>query len=85
MPTTLDYNGPSGEAWAQQWNARERFRSGDGWTFAGGLEEAQAEGSAGTARLDVRTRARRPDLAANLRFDSERGHVQLAALSRRVL
>ncbi len=84
MPTTLDYNGPSGETWAQQWNVRAAIPLGGGWTIAGGIEDAQAEGSAGTARLDVRTRARRPDLAANLRFDFERGHVQVAALSRRV-
>ena len=32
-----------------------RFRSGGGWTIAGGIEDAQADGSAGAARVDVRT------------------------------
>ena len=64
VPTTLDYNGPSGEAWTQQWNVRATIPLGGGWTITGGFEEAQAEGSAGTARVDVRTHARRPDLAA---------------------
>jgi hypothetical protein len=84
LPTTLDYNGPSGETSVQQWLARIAIPLGAGWTIAGGLEDSQAEDHAGGAHAGLRTHARRPDLAAHVRYDFERGHVQVAELSRRV-
>ena len=83
LPTTLDYNGPSGETSVQQWLARIAIALGAGWTLAGDLEDAQADQNEAGALLALRTHARRPDLAAHLRYDFERGHVQAAALSRR--
>jgi hypothetical protein len=84
LPTTLDYNGPSGETSVQQWQARVAIPLGAGWTIAGGLEDSQAEDHAGGRFAGLRTQAHRPDLAARLRFEFERGHVQVAALSRSI-
>ena len=49
LPTTLDYNGPSGETAVQQWLARATIPLGAGWTIAGGIEDSQAEDHAGGA------------------------------------
>jgi len=84
LPTTLDFNGPAGATSTQQWLVRASLPLGAGWTLAGGVEDSQAEHHLGGPSFDARTRARRPDLAAHLRYDFERGHVQVAALSRRV-
>jgi hypothetical protein len=84
LPTTLDYNGPSGVTFVRQWLARVSLPFGDRWSVQGAVEEAQAELSAGNDRVSVRSDARRPDLAARLRYEGERGHVQLAFLSRSI-
>lgn len=84
LPTTLDYNGPSGLTSVQQWLVRGVLPLGSGWTVAAGVEEAQADHRAGRRSIEVRTEARRPDLAAHLRFDFDRGHLQLSGVSRRV-
>ena len=84
LPTTLDFNGPSGSTAVQQWLARAIVPLGAGWTLAGGIEDSQADHRAGRRGFGVRTDARRPDVAAHLRFDSERGHVQVSGLSRRI-
>jgi hypothetical protein len=84
LPTTLDFNGPAGATAVQQWLVRASFPLGAGWTLAGGIEDPQAKHHLGGPSFDTRTRARRPDLAAHLRHDFARGHVQIAALSRRV-
>ena len=83
LPTTLDFNGPSGSTAVQQWLARAIVPMGAGWTLAGGVEDSQADHRFGRRGFSVHTDARRPDLAAHLRFDSERGHVQLSGLSRK--
>jgi hypothetical protein len=84
LPTTLDFNGPAGATSIQQWLVRASLPLGAGWTLAGGVEDSQARHRLGGPSFDARTRARRPDLAAHLRYDFERGHAQVAALSRRV-
>lgn len=84
LPTTLDYNGPSGVTFVRQWLARISFPFGSGWSVQAAVEESQAELSVSGAFLTVRTDARRPDLAARLRYEGDFGHVQLAGLSRRI-
>ena len=85
LPTTLDYNGPSGATAVQQWLARaidpvgrRMDDRGRRRGFAGGPScRPRAVRASHAARAG-------PDLAAHLRFDFERGHVQLAALSRSI-
>jgi len=84
LPTTLDFNGPSGSTAVQQWLARGIVPLGSGWTLAGSIEESQADHRAGRRGFGVHTDARRPDVGAHLRFDSERGHLQISGLSRRI-
>jgi len=84
LPTTLDYNGPGGATFVRQWLARAGVPFGKGWLAEASIEEAQADLSAGDASLGVGTRARRPDLAARVRYERDAGHLQVAALSRRV-
>jgi len=84
LPTTLDYNGPGGATFVRQWLARAGVPLGERWVAEASIEEAQADLSAGDAALGVETRARRPDLAARVRYEREAGHLQVAALSRRV-
>jgi len=84
LPTTLDFNGPSGSMAVQQWLARGIVPFGSGWTLAGSIEDSQADHRAGRRGFGVHTDARRPDVAAHLRFDAERGHVQLSGISRRI-
>ena len=71
-PATLDYNGPSGAVFSRQVLLRGGVALGERWRIEAALEDPQEEG------------ADRPDLAARLRFGSERLHAQLAGLSRSV-
>jgi hypothetical protein len=82
LPTTLDYNGPSGVTFVRQWLARGSIPFGSGWALQGSVEEAQADLSGGGTFVVVQSHARRPDLAARLRYEGDFGHVQLAGLSR---
>lgn len=84
LPTTLDYNGPAGVTFARQWLARGSLRFGEGWALEASVEESQADLDAGGEVLDVETDARRPDLAARVRYEGDAGHVQIAGLSRRI-
>ena len=82
LPTTLDYNGPSGVTFVRQWLARVSIPFGSGWALQASVEESQADLTGGGALLAVHSDARRPDLAARLRYEGDLGHVQLAGLSR---
>jgi hypothetical protein len=84
LPTTLDYNGPSGVTFMRQWLARASIPFGSGWAVQASVEEAQADLTAGGSFVVVQSHARRPDLAARLRYEGDFGHVQLAGLSRSV-
>jgi hypothetical protein len=84
LPTTLDYNGPSGVTFVRQWLARASIPFASGWTFQASVEESQADFSGGGALVAVHSDERRPDLAARLRYEGDFGHVQLAGLSRRI-
>jgi hypothetical protein len=66
----------------RQWLARASIPFGSGWAFEASVEEPQADLSGGGALLAVHTDARRPDLAARVRYEGDFGHVQLAGLSR---
>ncbi len=84
LPTTLDYNGPSGVTFVRQWLARGSIPFGSGWALQGSVEEAQADLLGGGTFVVVQSHARRPDLAARLRYEGDFGHVQLAGLSRSI-
>jgi hypothetical protein len=82
LPTTLDYNGPSGVTFVRQWLARASIPFGSGWAVQAAVEESQADLSASGDLVSVHTSARRPDLAARVRWEGDAGHVQLAGLWR---
>ena len=84
LPTTLDYNGPSGVTFVRQWLARASIPLGAGWALQASVEESQADLSGGGELFSVQSSARRPDLAARVRWEGDRGHVQLAGLSRSI-
>jgi hypothetical protein len=84
LPTTLDYNGPGGMPFVRQWLARGTVKFGSGWALEAAIEEPQADLNVSGAGLGVASSADRPDLAARVRYESDRGHFQLAGLSRRV-
>jgi Porin subfamily len=84
LPTTLDYNGPSGVTFVRQWLARVSIPFGSGWAIQASVEEPQADLTGGGALFAVYTDARRPDLAARVRYEGDFGHVQLAGLSRSI-
>ena len=84
LPTTLDYNGPSGAMSVQQWLARASIALGSGFTLAAAVEEARADASAGSGALGIGTSARRPDFVARLRYGFDSGHLQVSGLSRRL-
>jgi hypothetical protein len=84
LPTTLDYNGPSGVTFVRQWLARASIPLGPGWALQASVEEPQADLEGGGEFFSVHTEARRPDLAARVRWDGDKGHVQLAGLSRSI-
>jgi hypothetical protein len=84
LPTTVDYNGPSGVTFVRQWLARASLPFGSGWALQGSVEEPQADLTAGGSFIVVQSHARRPDLAARVRYEAISGHVQLAGLSRSI-
>jgi hypothetical protein len=84
LPTTLDYNGPGGVTYVRQKLVRGSLKFGSGWAVDAAVEESQADLNAGGTVLGVSSSAKRPDLAARLRYESDRGHFQLAGLSRRM-
>ena len=84
LPTTLDYNGPSGVTFVRQWLARASIPFGSGWSLQASVEEPQADLEGGGELFSVQTEARRPDLAARVRWEGDFGHVQLAGLSRSI-
>ncbi|QJR11223.1 hypothetical protein DSM104443_02296 [Usitatibacter rugosus] len=84
LPTTLDYNGPSGVTFARQALVRVSLPIAAGWTVAASVEDSQADLDASGTLLSFRTDERRPDIAARVRFEGDFGHVQLAGLSRRI-
>jgi DcaP outer membrane protein len=84
LPTSLDYNGPSGVTFVRQWLARASIPFGSGWALQASLEEPQADLEGGGELFSVHTDARRPDLAARVRWEGDRGHVQLSGLSRSI-
>jgi hypothetical protein len=84
LPTTLDYNGPSGVTFVRQWLARVSVPLGSGWSLQGSVEDSQADLEGAGQVFSVRTNARRPDLAVRVRWEGDLGHVQLAGLSRSI-
>lgn len=84
LPTTLDYNGPSGVTYVRQWLGRVGAPLGNGVTLDFAVEDADADHARTDAALQLRSRAARPDLTARVRYDSERVHLQLSGLWRRI-
>jgi hypothetical protein len=84
LPTTLDYNGPSGVTFVRQWLARASIPLGSGWALQASVEEPQADLEGGGQFFSVHTEASRPDLAARVRWEGDAGHVQLAGLWRSI-
>jgi len=84
LPTTLDYNGPSGVTFVRQWLLRGSIKLGDGWAIDASVEDPQANLAAAGGPVEVTTSAKRPDVAARVRIKGDWGHVQLAGLSRRL-
>ena len=84
LPTTLDYNGPSGVTFMRQWLARASIPLGAGWAVEASVEEPQADLAGSGQFFSVHTEARRPDLAARVRWEGDFGHLQLAGLSRSI-
>jgi hypothetical protein len=84
LPTTADYNGPSGVTFVRQWLVRGSLPLGKGWALEGAVEESQADFAAGGAALALQTSASRPDLAARVRYEGDGSHFQLAGLQRRI-
>jgi len=84
LPTTLDYNGPAGVTFVRQWLARGTLKLGSGWALDASAEDSQADLNAGAAVMGLKVSSERPDLAMRARFESDRGHFQVAGLSRRV-
>src|SRR5262245_35009607 len=84
LPTTLDYNGPSGVTFMRQWLARASIPLGAGWAIEASVEESQADLQGAGEFFSVHTEAKRPDLAARVRWEGDFGHLQLAGLSRSI-
>jgi hypothetical protein len=84
LPTTLDYNGPGGVVFVRQLLVRAGIAIGGGWSIQGAVEDPQADLTGGGTLVGVETDARRPDLVARVRYEGERGHLQLAGLSRSI-
>src|SRR5882672_5571881 len=82
-PGTPDYNGPSGAVFARQAILRVSVPAGP-LRLEAALEDPQADASAGGPGLGVSASADRPDVVGRVRISNERGHVQLAGLSRSV-
>lgn len=83
-PATLDYNGPSGAVFSRQLVLRASAPLTGTLRLDGALEDPQADVSAGANGFNATGSAERPDAVARLRFEGERVHAQVAALSRSV-
>jgi hypothetical protein len=84
LPTTADYNGPSGVTFVRQSMLRGSVGIANGWKLEGALEQPQADFIVGGTLAQVSSHAERPDLAARVRAEGEWGSAQLSALSRRL-
>jgi hypothetical protein len=78
IPTTLDYNGPSGVTFVRQALLRGSLPVGERWKIEASAEDSQADFTASAAILDLRTSAKRPDLAARVRYESDSAHFQFS-------
>jgi hypothetical protein len=68
----------------RQWLARVSIPLGAGWAVEASVEEPQADLEGGGQFFSVRAEAKRPDLAARVRWEGDFGHLQLAGLSRSI-
>jgi hypothetical protein len=81
LPTTLDYNGPSGAVFVRQWLARASVPIGENVRVEAAVEQAKDDESAAGRVLSASTSADRPDFAARVRYESDRLHLQLSGVS----
>ncbi len=82
-PRSLDYEGPDAEIFVRQAMIRWTRPINENLTFAVAVEQpggqfAIPDTLAGSARSNV------PDVPAHLRYEGERGHVQLAGIARQI-
>jgi hypothetical protein len=82
-PLTIDYEGPDAEVFVRQAMIRYTQPISEHWTWAIAVENPSPEfavpaGATGSPRSDF------PDVPTYFRFEKERGHVQLAALYRKI-
>jgi hypothetical protein len=84
LPTTLDYNGPSGVTFVRQALLRGSLPLGEKWKVEASAEDPQADLTASGQIFNLVVDARRPDLAARVRYEGESGHFQVSGLSRRL-
>jgi hypothetical protein len=81
LPTTLDYNGPSGAVFVRQWLARVSVPIGESVRVEAAVEQPKDDESAAGRVLSASTSADRPDFAARARYESDRLHLQLSGVS----
>ncbi len=91
FPNVIDYWGPAGMVFVRNPQVRWTFWNRDGWKAAVALEHATNDIDAGNLRLidesvaaSIRNDEKTPDLTAQVRYQGDWGHIQLAGILRRV-
>ena len=91
FPNVVDYWGPAGMVFLRTPQLRWTFWNRNGWKAAVALEHSANDVDAGNLRLidesiasNIRNDEKTPDLTAQVRYQGDWGHVQLAGILRRV-
>lgn len=91
FPNTIDYWGPSGMVFIRNPQLRYTPYDKDGLKFAVSLESPGSAIDTGKIQLidpalgdSISSRTEVPDFIANVRYDADWGHVQLAGMARRL-
>jgi len=91
FPNVVDYWGPAGMVFVRNPQLRWTFWNKNGWKAAVAFEHATNDIDTGNLRLideslasSIRNDEKVPDLTAQVRYSGDWGHVQLAAILRRV-
>ena len=91
FPNVIDYWGPAGMVFLRTPQLRWTFWNRNGWKAAVALEHSANDVDAGNLRLidesiasNIRNDEKTPDLTAQVRYQGDWGHVQLAGILRRV-
>ena len=84
LPTTLDYNGPSGVTYVRQFLARVGLPLPHGVGIDAAVEQAETDLGLGEHRRSVSAKAVLPDFTGRLRYDSDTIHLQLSGIVRKI-